>query len=271
MMSARRFSGELREVFGAGYISRLPAFNTVLDTFDRADVTLILTRMIEASAAPLREVEDTFAVDASGFSSSRFSRWYSEKYGTTKPMADWVKAHIAVGTKTNVVAAVEVLGQRSGDSPQLPALVNTTARTFTIKEVSADKAYAGTPNFEAVEALGGTFYPAFKVGTTGAVGGSFAKAFHTFCLNREEYLRHYHQRSNVETAFSMVKRKFGDSVRSKTDTAMRNEVLAKFVCHNLCVLIAEMYTLGIEAVFTATVTCTRMEPVARELRVFKPA
>ena len=50
----------------------------------------------------------------------------------------------------------------------------------------------------------------------------------------------------------MVKRKFGDSVRSKTDTAMKNEVLAKFVCHNLCCLIAEMYALGIEAVFTRT-------------------
>jgi hypothetical protein len=47
----------------------------------------------------------------------------------------------------------------------------------------------------------------------------------------------------------MVKRKFGDTVKSKNELAQKNEVYAKFVCHNLCVLIAEMYSLGIEAMF----------------------
>ena len=70
--------------------------------------------------------------------------------------------------------------------------------------------------------------------------------FHYFAMNREEYLTHYHERSNVESAFSMIKRKFGDSLRAKTDTAMRNEVLAKIVCHNLCVNISAWYELGID-------------------------
>ncbi len=47
----------------------------------------------------------------------------------------------------------------------------------------------------------------------------------------------YHKRSNVESTFSMMKRKFGDAVRSKSDTAMVNEVLCKVLAHNLCVLI----------------------------------
>ena len=47
----------------------------------------------------------------------------------------------------------------------------------------------------------------------------------------------------------MMKRKFGDSVRSKTDVAMVNETLCKVLCHNLCVLIQEQHKLGIEAVF----------------------
>ena len=44
----------------------------------------------------------------------------------------------------------------------------------------------------------------------------------------------------------MIKAKFGDSVRSKTDVAMKNEVLAKLVCHNIVCVIHEMYELGIE-------------------------
>ena len=33
--------------------------------------------------------------------------------------------------------------------------------------------------------------------------------------DRLNFMEHYHMRSNVESAFSMVKGKFGDSVRSK--------------------------------------------------------
>lgn len=43
----------------------------------------------------------------------------------------------------------------------------------------------------------------------------------------------------------MIKRKFGDGVRSKTDVAIRNEVLAKVLCHNIAVVIHEMHELGI--------------------------
>jgi hypothetical protein len=68
-------------------------------------------------------------------------------------------------------------------------------------------------------------------------------------FRREEFLQHYHKRSNVESTFSMMKRKFGDSLRSKTDVAMVNETLCKILCHNLVVLIHEMHELGIDPVF----------------------
>jgi len=44
----------------------------------------------------------------------------------------------------------------------------------------------------------------------------------------------------------MIKSKFGDAVRSKSDVAARNEVLAKVLCHNICCLIGAMYELGIK-------------------------
>jgi len=49
--------------------------------------------------------------------------------------------------------------------------------------------------------------------------------------------------------FSAVKRKFGDSVRSKTDAAMKNEVLCKILAHNLCCLIQEQEELGVAPAF----------------------
>ena len=65
--------------------------------------------------------------------------------------------------------------------------------------------------------------------------------------------------SNVESTFSMIKAKFRDHVRSKTDVAMVNEVLAKVICHNICVLIQELYELGISTAFWAE-TSPAQEP-----------
>lgn len=73
--------------------------------------------------------------------------------------------------------------------------------------------------------------------------------FHYYSLRREEFLKHYHQRSNIESTVGMVKAKFGDAVRSRGDTAMVNEVLCKFLCHNICVILMSQLELGIEPVF----------------------
>jgi len=66
----------------------------------------------------------------------------------------------------------------------------------------------------------------------------------TDLLCREEYLWHYHQRSNVESTFSAIKRKVGDSLRSKGDVSMVNEVLCKILAHNICCCIAECTRWG---------------------------
>ncbi len=120
---------------------------------------------------------------------------------------------------------------------------------FEIDEISADKAYLSLDSFEQVAAIGGTAFIPFKENSTGGKGGLFEKMFHYFSFKNEEYMNHYHKRSNVESTFSAIKRKFGDSVRSKCDYAMVNEVLCKILCHNICCLIQEQCELGIEPIF----------------------
>jgi transposase len=250
-ISARRFMCDLEDAYGRGHIGRLPHFNSVLAGLENPAATPILCDLIRQSALPLSVVEVDFAPDSSGFMTSRFVRWYDQKYGTTKQEHEWVKVHLMCGVKTNIVTAVEIHDKYTHDSPLMPALVETTATGFRIRDVSADKGYTAAENFDAVAKHGGTLYAAFKSGTTGGIGGLFEKMFHLFSLNREEYLQHYHKRSNVESTFSMIKRKFGDALRSKTDDAMKNEALAKILCHNLCCLISAWYELGIEPMFGA--------------------
>jgi transposase len=250
LTSARRFNGALEEAHEQGFISRVPHFNSVLNVFDREDTTPILKTMISTSALPLSAVETKFAIDSTGFGTTKYASWFDAKYHAMKTEQIWVKAHIATGVRTNIIVAANIDHKDAGDSPQLPSLVNTAAQNgFTIGEVSADKAYPSVSNFEAVESVGGKFWPMFREGTTGKAGGAFEKAFHFFSLHRDEYLAHYHLRSNVESTFSMIKRTLGDMVLAKNETAQRNEVYAKFVAHNLRVLIAEMYAQGIDPTF----------------------
>ncbi len=156
------------------------------------------------------------------------------------------KAHCIVGTRTNVVTAAYIGDKHAADCPQLPELLKATAANFTVKEVSGDKAYLSAENLELVDALGGTAFIPFKVNNVVGKTPLWDRMFHYFQMRREEFLRHYHKRSNVESTFSACKRLFGDAVRSKTPTAMKNEVLAKFVCFNLTCVIHEWYELGID-------------------------
>jgi transposase len=261
-MSARRFMGDLEEARAAGHIARVPHFNSVLNFFDSEAATGILTDFVAKSAAPLAEVESDFAVDSTGFAGARYLQWIDEKYGTPKRKVEWVKVHAIVGVRTNVVAAAAVLDKNTGDSPQFPGLVKTASEQFTIREVSADKAYHGQKNFEAVEAVGGRFFPAFRKDATGGIGGAYGKAFHMFALHREEYEQHYHKRSNIESTFSGIKRKFGESLRSKTVLAMKNETLAKIVAWNITCVIGSMYELG----GGQSVGCTNTAEPAQILR-----
>jgi transposase len=247
--SGRRFMSDLRDAQSKGYLRVIPHYNSIFRTLENPGLTPILRGLIIESSLPLKVVEADFAVDSSGFTTSRFIRWVDHKYGVVRQQHAWVKVHLMCGVKTNVVTAVEIREKDASDTKLLPDLVDATAVHFDMREVSADKGYSSVNNLNIVAGHGATSYIAFKSIHSGTAGGLWEKMFHYFCFNRQGFLQHYHKRSNAESTFSMIKAKFRDHVRSKTDAAMRNEVLYKILCHNICCVIQAMYELGIEPTF----------------------
>lgn len=69
--SSRRFTSDLREANARGLISRVPHFNSVSGYLAKPELTPILGELIHESARPLKGIESSFAVDASGFSTGR--------------------------------------------------------------------------------------------------------------------------------------------------------------------------------------------------------
>jgi transposase len=233
-----------------GLLSTVPSFNSVNRYLADPTLTPILKGMIETSALPLRAIETNFAVDSPGFATSRFVRWYAKQHEAVLDNHEWVKAHAMVGVATGGVTSVEISGWTAHDYPYLPQLVADTATRFNVAEVSADKGYVGRTNAAAIAAVGATPFMPFRARTMARkqdAGTAYEQMWHWFSLNRESFLEHYHQRSNVESTFGAIKAKFGSSVRAKTDAGQVNEVLCKILAHNLCVLIRAMLQLGIEA------------------------
>ncbi len=250
--SSRRFTTDLKEAHARGLVKRIPHFNSVSRYLSDPTLTEVLKGLVTLSSLPLKSVETDFAVDSSGFSTCRFVRWFNKKYGRETDNREWVKVHLMCGVRTKTVTAVDISGWTANDTSYFIPLVQRTAEHFAVKEVSADKAYLSHKNLQAVEAIGGTPYVPFKSNTlepNPEDSSAWAQMYHYFMGNREKFLEHYHQRSNVETAYSMMKSKFGDSLRSKSDVGQINEALCKVLCHNLCVLVGAMHELEIEPAF----------------------
>ena len=254
-LSGRRSMTDIRNAHADGMLSKMPSFTSVSRYLEDPSLTPVLkTTLIERSALPLKSLETDFAVDSSGFATSVYERWFDHKWGKEVKGARWIKAHVICGVLTNIVTSAEVNDTKGHDSPQFAPLVESTARHFTVNEVSADKAYLSKRNLRVVDVAGGTAYIPFKTNSVlknaaQPRDGLWERAFHLFNLNRPAFLKHYHKRSNVETVFSMIKAKFGGSVRAKTPVAQVNEVLFKILCHNVCVLIQSAYELGVSPTF----------------------
>jgi transposase len=254
--SGRRFSSDLRDAHGKGFLTRAPHYNSISRYFENPTLTPFLKQLIEISSLPLQAVETDFAVDSSGFSTCRFVQWVKAKYTDPQQMTkhEWIKVHLMCGVKTNIVTSVEVTDSNSADCPQFEGLVKTTGRNFTMSQVSADKAYLSSDNLQTVVDHNAMPYIPFKSNSVASSSTNrtpeiWTRMFHFYSYNQERFMQSYHKRSNVETTFHMIKTKFGDRLRSKTQTAQINEALCKVLAHNLCCVIQSIYELGIEPTF----------------------
>jgi len=243
-LSLRRSQYLFNEALQRHQILHSPHFNNISNTLNREEIKQILYELIHLSAQPLASVETDFAIDSSGFRCSTFGNYCEEKHGT-KRKRNWLKVHICTGVNTNIVADVVITDEHSADSPQLKKMIKNISKDFTINEISADLAYSSKKNLQIIDSFGGTPYIPFKKNATGKRGGAlWRKTFHYFQLNKDEFMEHYHKRSNVESTFAAIKKKFGESVKSKNRVAQENELLCKIIAYNITVLIHEMIQLN---------------------------
>ena len=232
----------LEEAKSRGYLDKIPHYNSVCNYLKSNWLTPILYELVTISSLPLASLETSFSIDSSGFGLSGKKTWRDVKYGNNEQWHDWVKGHIICGNKTQIIISAVVSPAYKHDSPFFSALVNKTAKYFMLKEVLADAAYSSRANLELVDGHGAKALVAFKsdavFGTTSKV---WNKLLNLYKYHYDDFHERYRHRANVESAFNAVKSNFGESLRSRSENGQKNELLAKFICHNLRVLNRSKY------------------------------
>jgi transposase len=247
-MSSRRFQSDLRDMKAKGFVSKAWHFNSILGVIEDETITPLLHQLIAATAAPLGVVESAFAVDSTGFGTQCFYRHHTNKHGGREQVSrDYIKLHALVGTKTNVIASATITDRDRHDYNEFAPLLTEGAKSMTMAEVSADKAYIGQTNLDAAAAVGAEPYIPFKRNMVDHPKSAiWTKLFHLYHFKLEEFAPHYHQRSNSESTFSAMKRLFSDTLRSKGFVAQANELLLKVIAYNITCMVHSIFELGVK-------------------------
>lgn len=255
-LSCRRAAGLFENALARGQIDKVPHYTLSSEALSRPELTPILLELITKSALPLAALESVFAIDSTGIRTTSFGAWCSERHGEARQNV-WLKAHALVGVETHVFVRVAVTGKDGADIVQFEPLIREAAeRGIHLAEVCADKAYSSRAHYALAKEIGFDLWVPFRSNSTGrrvsrghsgqeARSELWRKAFLFFQMRREEFYPKYHRRSNVESVFSALKRKFGDTIRSKNPSAQINELLAKILAYNLTVVIHEMFEHGV--------------------------
>ena len=250
LKSGRRIIGELEMCRKAKLIEKVPHFNTLFNYLRKPEITFVLEELIRFTSLPLKAIEKKFCTDSTGFGSSVLDDRWSQIRQQYSKHHRYYKAHITFGVLTNIVTSCKVTKGTVHDSPMLLDMVDETARNFKLEEWSCDKAYLAKTNLEKIWEKGCLPLIPFKKGTRPRRGGLiWAEMYRFFHQNNELFMKKYHLRSNAESGMFMIKQRFGDLTHIRGEVGAKNDVLCKILCHNLCILVQELFNLNLDFSF----------------------
>jgi len=241
-MSYRRFIAHIAHdylLLARLGIPRAPHYSVLNRAMDRLDPTLLqdLIRRLADIMPPPRQI----AFDATGISHTTGGEWFSMRLQKRRRRR-FHGLHAAVDTDTLLITAAMVRRKPGGEASTLPSLLGQMS-TDRLEAVYGDKAYISRANVTLIDELGARAVIEPKRGLSTLVKShrAYAELVRGYYADPEEWKRRnrYGTRSLVESVFSTLKRRFGGSVRSRSDSRRTIEILLKVVCYNadrLCYL-----------------------------------
>jgi IS5 family transposase len=179
------------------------------------------------------------AIDSSGLKVAGEGEWKVKIHGADKRRS-WIKVHIGVDTRTQELVAIEVTDDKTADMTAFPNIMKKAGKS--VKRVLADGGYdfASCRKFLYERGIQECIPPRkngkvkddpslkernFAIELSALLGGGKEG------VNLWKKVTGYHKRSLAETAFSRLKRLFGERLSSKTFKNLVSETI--FRCHVL--------------------------------------
>jgi len=166
------------------------------------------------------------AVDATGFKLQDGSLHYRKRLGLSTTYKKYLKASAIVDTDLQLVLAARFRKNPRHDIIDFKPLVKSAKEIRQILIVTADKGYDSEDIRRfVIEEIGAECQICIK-GEIGRHGGFYRKRFILVEVK-------YHQRSKVETVFSVIKRVFGEIIRAKGWLMQKKELILRCITYNL--------------------------------------
>jgi len=209
-----RFSGLARALLN---LKRIPDHSTLVKFHKRINAT-ILDRLL------CKKSVKTSAIDSSGFETSYMSYHYANVWNRQdkRKYRRYLKVSIAIDTDSQYILSQKIrLGPRNDNID-----FESVMKNINCKYVVADKGYDSKSNryFVLQKMKAYPHIPYRKIS-----GRNYEKAGVPLIFDEKIY----HQRSKVETVFSVIKRKYGCFVLSKSFENQKKELLFRMIAYNI--------------------------------------
>jgi len=217
---------ELRGYLG---LVRLPDYTTLIK-FSKKIPYALLDRMVWAFKKLVKRPVKV-AIDATGLSLDNASPHYCKRIGLPFKKRPFMKCSVIVDIEDYIILAAKLRKKPRHDTVDGKKLTRKLANHYEPEVFYADRGYDDNTLFKIVfEELGA--YPLIfqknqDVPKHKRSGEYRKRTFPVFDYG--EYL----QRNKVETTFSMLKRRFGFSIRSRCIKTQRVEAITRMIAFNL--------------------------------------